>query len=101
MNVPDTLLKQVKDAMRLKGDVINDIIMSDIKAGALELRRVGIQVLTVSNGLREDALLYKALELYVKAEEDFQGKGEQYRRSFEGLRDALSLDGEYREKRSD
>lgn len=101
MKVPDKLLKQVKDSLRIKNEKLDNIIQSDIEAGALDLRRVGIQALTVKGELREDALLYKALELYVKAEEDFQGKGEQYRRSYEGLRDVLSLDGEYREKRVD
>lgn len=101
MKAPDKLLKQVKDSLRIKNEKLDNIIQSDIEAGALDLRRVGIQALTVKGELREDALLYKAVELYVKAEEDFQGKGEQYRRSYESLRDVLSLDGEYREKRVD
>ena len=83
MKVPEKLLKQVKDSIRIKNEKLDGTIQADIEAGALDLRRVGI------------------VALNVKAEEDFQGKGEQYRRSYEGLRDALSLDGEYREKRAD
>ena len=101
MKVPEKLLKQVKDSIRIKNEKLDGTIQADVEAGALDLRRVGIVALNVNGELQEDALLYKALELYVKAEEDFQGKGEQDRRSYEGLRDALSLNGEYREKRAD
>ena len=38
----------------------------------------------------------KAVELYCKASFDFQGKGEQYQKSYEALRDSLSLSGEYK-----
>ena len=98
MKIPAELLEQVRNSIRIKNGNLDEIIQSDVEAGALDMRRVGIQVLTESDELRKDALLYKALELYVKAEEDFQGKGEQYRKNYESLRDALSLDGEHREK---
>ena len=38
---------------------------------------------------------------YVKAVEDFEEKGDKYMKSFERVRDSLSLSGDYNEKRTD
>ena len=43
----------------------------------------------------EDKLIQKACELYCKWQFDFDGKGERFERAYEGLRDFLSLGGEY------
>ena len=46
-------------------------------------------------GKEDDALIIKACELYVKWQEDFDGKSENYQKAYEKLRDSLSLCGDY------
>jgi len=43
------------------------------------------------------AILKKAIENYVKWQYDFNGKGEDFRKNYERLRDALSLNEDYTE----
>ena len=94
-----TLLQQIKDSMRIKHSALDSAIQDDIEAATLDLIRVGVQPYSnVENKtLKEDALLRKACELYSKAEEDYQGKGEKYNQSYEKLRDSLALCGDYNE----
>ena len=47
MKVPEKLLKQVKDSIRIKNEKLDGTIQADIEAGALDLRRVGIVALNV------------------------------------------------------
>lgn len=95
------LLDQIKISMRISHDKLDENIKSDIETGLLDMRRVGIQPYTNADGSEgqlKDGLIGKAVELYCKAQSDFQGKGDQYHASYENLRDALSLCGEYNEK---
>lgn len=96
----DKLVEQIKKSMRIRNDAINDVIKSDIEAAVLDLIRVGVQPYMAGENkqLKEDNLIHKAIELYSKGEQDFQGKGEKYTASYEKLRDSLSLCGEYNEK---
>lgn len=95
------LLKQIKKSMRISHSALDDTLQADMDAGALDLLRVGVQpYLTDSTGnrtVKEDALIYKAIELYAKAQEDYEGKGERYQNAYENLRDSLSLCGDYNE----
>ncbi len=95
------LLKQIKKSMRISHSALDDTLKADIEAGTLDLLRVGVQPCVIdSKGARtvkEDALIYKAIELYTKAQEDYEGKGERYQNSYEKLRDSLSLCGDYNE----
>lgn len=94
-----TLLQQIKDSMRIKHSALDPAIEGDIEAATLDLVRVGVQpYLSKENKtLKEDALLWKAIELYSKGEEDYQGKGDKYSLSYEKLRDSLALCGDYNE----
>ncbi|MDD3369403.1 MAG: hypothetical protein PHP50_11065 [Lachnospiraceae bacterium] len=100
------LLSQIKKSMRIKHTELDDDITADIEAGTLDLIRVGIQpyqkendeYVTDENGkkvMKDDALICKAIELYCKAQADYQGKQEQYTAAYEKLRDSLSLCGDY------
>lgn len=92
-------LNQIKTAMRIKHSALDEAIEADIKAGMYDLARVGIQPYQdqESKKIKEDPLIKKAIELYCKGQEDFQGKGEKYERAYEKLRDALSLCGDYKQ----
>ncbi len=83
--------------MRIKHKAIDSDIKRNIETSAADLIRVGIRVYE-GEKLKEDPLIEKAIELYCKAQADFEGKGTQYEASYEKLRDAMSLCGDYTEK---
>ena len=90
------MLEKIKLSMRIFHNAIDSDIELNIDACMLDLRRVGIH----ENVLKtDDALIYKAAELYCKWQYDFGGKGDQYRQAFEKLRDAMSLCDSYTESR--
>lgn len=100
------LLSQVKTAMRINHDQLDVTFESDIQAAALELYRSGVQPfvtdeegkIVVVDGQRQiidDELIHKAIELYVKAQNDYNGKGEQLQQAFQKLSDSLALCGDY------
>lgn len=100
------LLSQVKTAMRISHDLLDVTFESDIQTAALELYRSGVQPyvtdeegkIVVIDGQRQildDELIHKAIELYVKAQNDYNGKGEQLQQAFQKLSDSLALSGDY------
>ena len=92
------LLDQIKKSMRISHNALDETLQSDIDAGALDLLRVGVQPYqSGKKTIKNDALIRKAIELYVKAQEDYEGKGECLMKSYEKLRDSLSLCGDYNE----
>ena len=100
MEKTDGLLTQVKKSMRISHVKLDDILLDDIKAGALDLKIAGVLpyvIVDEKEALKEDPLLYKTLELYCKWQEDFQGKGEMYEKSYKNLKDAMALCGDYNE----
>lgn len=92
------MLEKVKLSMRIFHNALDSDIQSNIDACMLELRRVGV-LKSVANPESEDALICKAAELFCKWQYDFNGKGEQYQKAFEKLRDAISLCDSYIESR--
>lgn len=95
------LLEQIRKSMRISHNALDDMLKTDIEAGALDLLRAGVQPYSVNAKgkkiIKEDALIHKAIELYAKAQEDYEGKGERYNVSYEKLRDSLALCGDYNE----
>lgn len=100
------LLSQVKTAMRISHDLLDVTFESDIQTAALELYRSGVQPyvtdeegkIVVIDGQRQildDELIHKAIELYVKAQNDYNGKSEQLQQAFQKLSDSLALCGDY------
>ena len=92
---------QVRKSQRISHNALDDILLSDIEAGACELLRVGVYPYEDDGkSISEKPLIRKAIELYAKGIEDFEEKGSRYMADFEKLRDAMALSGEY-EKRTD
>lgn len=100
------LLEDVKASMRITNNALNSTLQDDIEAGTLDLVRVGVQPYLTIDGviqvdksgnpvLKDDALINQSLKLYCKWQEDYESKGEQYEKSYEGLRDSMSLCGDY------
>ena len=101
------LLQQIKTAMRISHNQLDVTFDSDIQTAALDLYRSGVQpYVTDSDGkivtidgqrqIIDDELIHKAIELYVKAQNDYNGKGEQLTLAYQKLSDSLALCGDYR-----
>lgn len=81
--------ERIREKMRITHAHADGDIADNIEAARLDMSRVGI------NTQKDNALLDKAVELYCKAQFDYLGKGEQFLKNYENLRDAISLAGEY------
>lgn len=100
------MVGKIRTALRISHTKLDDDIKSNIETALLDMKRLGIDTfkrdeegeIVSKDYLPElkDVLVEKAVELYCKASFDFQGKGEQYQKSYEALRDSLSLSGEYK-----
>ena len=86
-------VENIRRSMRISPDRLDGEIADNIETCLTDLKRVGINV---CENKEPDALINKACELYCKADFDYAGKGEQFRKSYESLRDALSLSGDYK-----
>lgn len=96
-----TLLEQIRKSMRIAHTALDDIILADIEAGKTDLSVAGVQTLDADGELKNDALINKALELYCKAQADYEGKGIQYQETYDKLKDSLSLCGEYKRRNNE
>ncbi|MEZ3446191.1 MAG: hypothetical protein K1W30_13850 [Lachnospiraceae bacterium] len=95
------MLDQIKKSQRITHDLLDDILRTDIDAGADELMRAGVEPFDGEGNISERPLVRKAIELYAKGMEDFEEKGSVYMASFEKLRDAMALSGDYNVQRTD
>lgn len=93
------LINSIKASMRIKHSALDADISDNILAAAADMERVGVQVYSENDkiAMKDDSLIRKAVELYCKAQADYMGKGTQFEASYERLRDALSLCGDYNE----
>lgn len=83
--------EEIRKSMRITHTQLDNEIERNINTALRDLRRVGIDA-------GDNDLIDKACELYVKAQFDYQGKGDQFQRNYEALRDAISLSGISREE---
>ena len=65
-------------------------IQYNVDACKKDMMRVGITVIN-----EEDSAIQKVFELYLKWQYDFMGEGERYEKAYKGMRNGLSLCGEY------
>ena len=84
------MLDEIKLAMRIATNALDTDIQRNIDACLLDLKRVGVDI------SKDNELLKKACELYIKWQYDFQLKGERFQKNYETLRDSMSLDNDYR-----
>ncbi len=83
--------EKIRKSMRITHSQLDDEIERNINTALRDLRRVGIDT-------KDNDLIDKACELYVKAQFDYQEKGDQFQRNYEALRDAISLSKTFREE---
>lgn len=84
-----TNTEKIRKSMRITHAQLDDEIERNINTALRDLRRVGIDT-------KDNDLIDKACELYVKAQFDYMGKGEQFWGHYEDMRDAMSMTGEYK-----
>lgn len=82
--------ESIRKKMRISHAKMDNDINDNIKAARLDMSRAGI------NESKDDALTDKAIELYCKAQFDYLGKGEQFQKNYEKLRDSMTLTEKYR-----
>lgn len=94
------MIEQVRKSQRISHKALDDILLSDIEAGACELLRVGVYPYAADGkSISERPLIRKAIELYAKGMEDFEEKGSKHMADFNNLRDAMALSGKYNAER--
>lgn len=81
--------EEIRKRMRITHAYMDDDIRSNMEAARLDMGRVGI------DAEKDNALMDKAVELYCKAQFDYLGKGEQFRKNYEDLRNAMSMSEAY------
>ena len=84
------MVEKIRKALRITHSNFDSDIQGNIDACFLDLKRVGIP-----NPNKEDALIYKAVELYCKWQYDFGGKGDKYEQAYTNLSMGLALSGDY------
>lgn len=76
---------EVKTALRITHENLNDEIQSTIDAAILDLMSAGM------DGTGSDPLVDMAVKLYAKWQYDYCGKGEQYGKAYGDLKTVLAL----------
>lgn len=85
------MLESIKLALRIKSSVFDEEINDLIKAAKLDLSISGIK-----NINEKDSLILQAVKTYCKANFSMDNKdSEKYQRSYEMLKQHLSLCGDY------
>lgn len=90
------MLETIKLSMRIFHTMLDSDITNNIDACMLDLKRVGVSA-RCAIAESQDPLIVKAAEMYCKWQCDHNGKGDQFQKAYENLRDALSLCDTYTE----
>lgn len=84
------MLAAVKENLRITITALDTDLQDDIDAALMDLKRVGIDTSDQSQ-----PLIIKAVKLYCRWQQNYKDKGEKYGEAYKGLRDSLSLAGDY------
>lgn len=83
------MIEEIKKRIRITHGALDEAIKSDIETCMMDLNMSGVYF------KKDDKLIKKACELYIKWQYDYQGKGEQFEKAYRSLKDALALCGDY------
>lgn len=92
MTTESVIVTRVRTALRISGT--NAGITAEIEASIAACKRE-LEEVGVVNTADSDALIIRAYILYAKADFDFCGKGDAFRKSFESLKSALAMAEDY------
>lgn len=86
------MLEQIKNAVHITDNDMEQELLSDIFSALEDMRRVGV---TAANNDTTSPLMIKCVELYVKWQIDYLGQAERFQKHYERLRDSLSQGSDY------
>jgi hypothetical protein len=93
-------VETVKNSMRISHNKLDDQISSDILACLSDLQMCGVATYRMDpQGEKiavDDPLIDKAVELYCKAQADYQGAANRYLRAYESLKGTMQMCEDYR-----
>ena len=95
------LVNDIKTALRISHDKLNEDIRQHISACLDDMRRLGMVVPDNDTDVESNSLLLSAVKLYCMAQYDLLSKGDQYKKGYESLRDVLSMSSGYKESDED
>ena len=96
----NALLNAVKQSMRVTHNQLDTDFTAKINAALAEMARVGIDIPDPVD-VDSDFLIVTGCELYVKWMDNYEDRGDTYQKSFEQLRDAISMSSGYKVDESD
>ena len=106
------ILDFVKTSQRITHNMLDDVLLADIRSGAEELMRAGVDpyarneageyILDASGDktIMDNALIIRTIDFWVKAVEDFEEKSDKYMKMFGMLRDSMAVSGDFNAQRS-
>jgi uncharacterized phage protein (predicted DNA packaging) len=90
------MLEDVKKALRITHDVLNDEITDLIEEARADLILSGVSSVIAEAETNVDPLIKRAIKTYAKANfEEDKDKSEKYQRSYDLLKQHLSLSADY------
>lgn len=90
------LLDDIKKSLRISHDVLNDEISDLIEEARADLILSGVSSVIVEAEPNVDPLIKRAIKLYAKIDfEEDKDKSEKYQRSYDLLKQHLSLSTDY------
>ena len=92
----NALLTAIKKSMRVTHNQLDSDFTAKINAALAEMSRVGISIPETVN-VDSDFLLVTGCEMYVKWMDNYEQRGEEYRRAFRQVRDSLAMSSGYKE----
>lgn len=87
-----TLLDEIRLSLGITHQKLDTEIQAAIQAGKQELSIAGVRVMD-----EQDALITQAVKIYCRWYFNYQGQAERHRQAFDGMKQALSLCGDYNE----
>lgn len=93
------MLEKIKQALDITSNDRDEDIEDCINACLFDMKRVGISVYgdcgCLKEGIETDPLIIQAVKFYCRAQFNYEDAAYRYKRSYDSLRDALSMCGEY------
>lgn len=91
ITISENLMTEIRIWLRMKTTAYDDEVKAAVEACATDLYLAGVNIVDT-----EDALTKQAIKLYVKAFFGNMDMSDKFQKSYEHLKAAMSLSGEYK-----
>lgn len=89
------MLDKIKESLRIKHNSLDRDLTDCINAAIIDLKTSGI----IASSDTEDALIIQSIKLYCKWHYDYMNQADRYLESYESLKTAMALSGDYENER--